>query len=201
MTREEFLIKMPELAANYEPSPEVLRKIGNVTLCIIVGPTGVGKSSIIDRSGFKFVPSNTTRSQRPGERDGVDMIFEKDIDQAVANIKAARYVQIATGASGDLYATIDTSYPDSGVAILPVMADVVPVFRRLGFKDTKTIFIAAPTSKEWMRRIKKPGLTEHDIQKRMPEAHRSLNFALQDPDTHFVLNDDLNTAVEDVRAV
>jgi guanylate kinase len=195
MTREEFLIELPKLAKNYQASSDVLNRIANITLCMIVGPTGVGKSTLIEHSDLAFVPTDTTRQPRPGERDGIDMHFHKDYDQIISDIKAGRFVQIALGASGDLYATRDTSYPTSGVATMPVMADVIPIFRGLGFKKTITAFITPPSYEEWMRRIKKPGLSDQDIQKRLPEAERSLKFALHDDQTHFILNDKIEAAV------
>jgi guanylate kinase len=199
MTRDEFLKALPELVKNYQPSPDVLKQIGNLTLCMIVGPSGVGKSTMIEHSGFVFVPSDTTRDPRPGEQQGVDMYFHKDYDQVVADIAAGRFVQIALGASGDLYATKDTSYPTSGIATMPIMADVIPAFRGLGFQKTITAFITPPSYKEWMRRIKKPGLSEQDIQKRLPEAKRSFEFVLSDKEVHFILNDQIEDATKQLK--
>lgn len=198
MNREEFLEKLPELAKNYQPSADVLKRIETITLCMIVGPTGVGKSTIIESSSFAFVPSDTTRAPRPSEQDGFDMHFRTDYERVINDIKAGSFVQVALGASGDLYATKDTSYPRSGIATLPVMADVVPIFRSLGFQKTVTAFIMPPSYDEWLRRIKKPGLSDQDVQKRMPEASRSLNFALGDSATHFILNDNVDKAVQQI---
>lgn len=201
MTREEFLEILPNLSKGYYPSPGVLSKIGNLTLLMVVGPTGVGKSTLIERSGFAFVPSDTTREPRPGEKQGIDMHFTKDYGQVVSDIKAGRFVQIAVGASGDLYATSEDSYPDSGVAIMPIMADVVPVFRKLGFKKTITVFIAPPSEQEWMNRIRKPGLSEKDIHDRLPEAIRSFQFALSDKQTHFILNENIEAALKQLKGI
>lgn len=199
MTREEFLEVLPKLAEDYRPSPEVLKKIGNLTLLIVVGPTGAGKTTLIENSGFSFVPSNTTRDPRPAEKQGVDMHFTKDYDQIVSDIRSGRFVQIAVGASGDLYATKDSSYPDSGVAVMPIMADVVHIFRNLGFKNTITAFISPPSEEEWMNRIRKPGVSEQDIQDRLPEAVRSFRFALNDDQTHFILNDEIEAATKQLK--
>jgi len=161
---------------------------------MLIGPSGVGKSTLIERSGFSYVPSDTTRDIRPDEQEGVDMYFRKDYDQVASDIKNGRFVQIALFATGDLYATKSTSYPDSGVGIMPVIADVIPTFRSLGFKDTISAFITPPTYKEWMRRLKTHPITDEQLAKRLVEAQRSLKFALSDSETHFILNDDIDLA-------
>jgi guanylate kinase len=199
MTHEEFLKLAPSLVKNYRAAADVLNRLQTIILLMIVGPSGVGKTTLIENLGFTFVPSDTTRDSRPGEKQGVDMNFRKDYGQVIADMEVGRFVQVAVGASGDLYATKDSSYPDSGVATMPVMADVIPIFRNLGFKRTITAFIAPPTYNEWMRRIKKPGLIDKDIKERLPEAERSIKFALSDSQTHFILNDDLDKAVQQAK--
>lgn len=199
MTREEFIKVLPELAKNYQPSADVLEHIGNVVLCMIIGPSGAGKTTLINHSGLHYVPSDTTRDPRPGEQDGVDMNFRQDYDQILADIKAGRFVQIAPFATGDLYATKYTSYPESGAAIMPVMADVIPIFRRLGFKKTIATFTVPPSYEEWMRRMSYQSISAEQRAKRLEEAQRSFEFALSDKNVHFILNDDVDEAVRQVK--
>ena len=194
MTKDEFLKEFPSLIANYQPADGVLKQIKNVTLCMIVGPSGVGKSSLIKLSGFSFVPSDTTRDARPGEQEGIDMYFRKDYEQIIQDIRTGSFVQIAPFATGDLYATKNTSYPESGVGIMPVMADVIPIFRNLSFKSTVTAFITPPNYTEWMRRMGIHGIGGDQFTNRLAEARRSFEFALADDQTHFILNDDLPSA-------
>jgi guanylate kinase len=199
MTKEEFLEQLPELKTNYRSAPEVLEHIGGVKLLMLIGPTGVGKSTLINNLGLAFVPSDTSRPARPGEKDGIDFNFHSDYSALTADITAGRFVQVAIGPSGDFYATKASSYPKSGFAVMPVVADVVPIFRQLGFKETFSAFITPPSYEEWMSRIKKHGLTDQEIKKRLPEAIRSLNFALTDATTHFILNDNLDKAAAQIQ--
>jgi len=199
MTQDEFKKVLPGLVANYQPSPQAMGQISNVWLIIVIGPSGAGKTSIINSLGIPFVPSDTTRAVRPGEVDGVDMNFITDLDKAVAEIKAGAFVQVAVGPSGDLYATHASSYPASGWAIIPVVADVVPVFRKLGFKKTSSIFIAPPDYNEWIHRMGVHSLDPASFQKRLHEAKRSFEFGLNDPETHLILNDDIDAAVAQVK--
>lgn len=194
MKREDFLKTFPGLAKTYKPSPEVLKHIANLTLCMIVGPSGVGKSTLIERSGLNFVPSDTTREARPGEKDGTDLYFRTDYDEVLAEMRAGRFVQVAIGSGGDFYATKASSYLGSGVAIIPVVSDVAPIFRGLGFAKTITAFVTPPTFEEWMHRMSIHPATDEQRAKRLAEARRSFEFGLRDEQTHFILNDELETA-------
>ena len=47
MTREEFIKILPDLIKDYQAPPEILSHISNIDLLMIIGATGVGKTSII----------------------------------------------------------------------------------------------------------------------------------------------------------
>lgn len=198
MTRADFLRELPQLIKAYQPSPEVLAHITGVRLLMVIGPTGVGKTTLINQLGITYVPSDTTRLPRPGERSGVDMIFLSDYAKVISDIQAGKFVQVALGAAGDLYATSASSYPASGWATMPVMADVVPLFRVLGFGNTLSAFITPPNYTEWMRRLG-GHLEKETLDRRLDEAKRSLEFALGDSQTHFVLNDQVGPAVAQIK--
>jgi guanylate kinase len=199
MTRDQFNRLLPQLVKNYRPAAAVISQIKQIRLVMVIGPTGVGKSTIIGKLGLPYVPSHTTRKPRPGEVDGQDFYFLSDYGDVVKQIKAGVFVQMVAGVSGDLYATKASSYPASGMAVMPVLADVVPFFRKLGFGDTLSAFIVPPSYEEWMRRISTHGLPAEQKDKRLDEAKRSLAFALSDRQTHFILNDDLDKAVQQTK--
>ncbi len=199
MTHEEFLRELPELAKDYRPSDEVLRHISGITLCMLVGPSGSGKTTIIKHSGLHFVLSDTTRQPRPGEVDGVDMNFRTDYEQLADDLKKGNLVQIAPFATGELYATKASSYPPFGLAIIPVMAKVVPEFRTLGFQETITAFVTPPDYDEWMRRMHAYPLTDEQRARRLSEALVSFEFALSDEQTHFILSDKIDPSVKQLK--
>lgn len=194
MTREVFRKQLPQLVKNYSPAPDVSKLIGNIRLLMVIGPSGAGKTTLIQESGLPFVASDTTREPRPQEREGIDFYFRSDYDKVIQDIKSGRFVQVAVGASGDFYSTKATSYPQSGFAAMPVLADVIPIFRRLGFANTISVFITPPSYQEWMRRMNTHKMSKDQLAKRLSEAKRSFKFALHDQKTHFILNDEIPAA-------
>jgi guanylate kinase len=201
MTREEFLKQLPELVKNYKPASDVLSHINNLSLLMVVGPSGVGKTSLINRLDRKYIIADNTRSPRPDEKEGVDYYFRQDYDQIVEQMKNGRFVQVAVDSGGDLKATRDMAYPESGTAVMAVVADVIPIFRNLGFKETISVFVTPPSYEEWMQRLNAHDLSSEQQMLRLSEAARSLEFALGDKEMHFILNDDLESAVEQIKNI
>jgi guanylate kinase len=159
----------------------------------------VGKTSIIKRLGIPFVPTDTTRPIRPDEIDGTDYFFRTDYEQLATDIKQRKFVQVNIFSTGDFYGTRASAYPELGFAVYAVVADRVPEFRQLGFSETISAFITPPTFLEWMDRIDQNNIERDQLVKRLEESKRSYNFALNDKETHFVLNDDLDKAVNQTK--
>jgi guanylate kinase len=187
---------------DYQPSPAVLAYVRNVDFVGVVGPTAVGKSTLIERAmtrdrSIHLVRSTTSRDPRPGEVDGVDMHF-----RSMAHMEARRahheYIT-AVQLFGNIYATAPEDCSDSGVSVLPMAAAAAPQYAALPFHSFRTVFILPPSYETWMARI--AGRATNELQKRMQEATLSLQFALATPGIVFVLNDDLDIATEEFIAI
>lgn len=82
---------------------------------------------------------------------------------------------------------------------MAIIAKAIPQFRSLGFADILPIYILPPSYVEWIDRI---GSVRHDdLQARFAEARDSLPLALEDPEYHFVLNDNLEDALNDIEKI
>lgn len=195
MTREEFQQRLPALVAAYRPALDVVDLIGRLNLLMVVGPSGVGKTTLINELSLVHVLSDNSRPPREGEQEGVDFYFRNDYEQVVKEIQGGRFVQVVVDSGGDLKATKATSYPDEGDVVMAVLADAVPTFRSLGFARTITAFITPPSYEEWMRRMKQHELKGEELARRLSEAKRSFSFALNDEQTHFIFSKDVPTAV------
>lgn len=186
-------------SALYVAAPAVLAQLTNVTLVGVVGPSGVGKTTLIDQAraqnpSLHLVISETSRQPRPGEQDGVDYHF-RTREYMLKRIARHEYVQLPPQVTSDFYATAPESYSQSGVSILAIWADAIADFRKLPFKAMRTVFIMPPNYAVWRSRL----LGERNaLNRRLAEARRSFAFALQDKNTHFIINDDLTTATSDL---
>jgi guanylate kinase len=201
MTHDEFSKQLPELVRSYAPATDVANHIKNLDVLMVIGPSGVGKTAVINRLNLKYIISDTTRHPRPDEQEGVDYFFRQDYDKIVEEMKSGRFVQVAVDSGGDLKATRDRAYPDSGIAVVAVIASVVPSYRQLGFRKSISVFITPPSFEEWMQRLDVHELSAEQQALRLTEAASSLEFALNDKETHLILNDDIIEAVNQVKNV
>jgi guanylate kinase len=182
---------------DYTPSQDVLDYLKQVHFVGVVGPTAVGKSTLIGRAlerdpALHLVCSTTSRPPRPGEHDGVDMHFRSK-ESMEARMAGREYVT-ALHLFENIYATAPEDLAEHGVSVLPMAADAVPMYRQLPFDSLRIIYVLPPSYEVWHDRI--AGRTTNELDKRMTEAAHSLGFALDAPDVVFVLNDDLDVATE-----
>jgi len=185
----------------YKPNDDVLDKLRGISLTAVVGPTAVGKSTVM-RAAIKQDPSlryvvfTTSRPPRPQEKDGVDYHF-KTREEMEARIVKGEYVNVAPEVLGGLYASAPEDFTTEGVSITAVLAATVPTFRKLPFQNVRVIYILPPDWQTWHERIERHGFTPEQFERRMSEAKQSLEFGLQDHDTHFLISRANDPGVED----
>lgn len=196
MEKADFIEWAKKLQHSYVPSEETIKDLSQIDLIAIVGPTGVGKSTIIDKLDIPYVQSDVSRVPRPGEKNGHNYFFRTDYLNIIAEIKNGDYVQFLVNNNDEFYGTKRKNYPESGACTMAVKAEVMPHFRNLGFRSVKSLYIMPPSYIEWMRRI--GGVRTTDLLARISEARQSILLATNDSQYSFILNDDLNAAVEDV---
>ena len=174
---------------------------------VIAAPSGAGKSTITRRllesePALRLSVSVTTRAPRAGEVDGVHYHF---IDQArYDSMVAAGDLLEWAGVFGKSYGT-----PRGPVeAALAAGQDVIFDIDWQGYRqmraalggDVVGLFVLPPTVAELERRLRSRGTdSEAVIAGRMAAARSEMSHAAE---FDFVLvNDDLDRAVEDARAV
>ncbi len=199
MEKKDFIIWASKLQADYRPSDEVLQKISKVDLLAIVGPTGVGKSTLIENLEIAKVLSDVSRDKRPGEKDDKDYHFRKDYLRIIEEIKKGNYVQFLVSSSGEFYGTHISAYPDEGLCTMAIYAHAIPLFTKVGFRSVKQAYIMPPSYIEWMHRI--GGVRTKDLLMRIGEAKNSVEQALADESYSFILNDSLDYALRDIQSV
>jgi len=187
---------------SYQPAPEVIERLRQVTLVAVVGPTAVGKSTLITAAiernpqDIHLVVVDTTREPRPGERDGIDYNF-RSRQHMTETMGERKFVQVAPSVFGDLYATAAHAYATDGVAVMAIIAAAMPDFRALPFKEIRPIFVLPPDYATWQQRIKHHGFDDVQMRRRLVEAEASSVFGVEDEKTQFIINESLDVAIDD----
>lgn len=200
MQKQDFIFWARKLMESYEPSEDVLSQLAEVDLIAIVGPTGVGKTTIIEKLDLPFVKSDVTRPRRPDEKSAHTYNFRDDFEELINELENREFVQFYVSDYDEFYGTHKSSYPQSGSASMAVIAQLIEPFSKLGFKSLMPIYIMPPSYAEWMRRI--GDVRADELKGRIEEAKTSINYAKDHEEAfHFVLNDDLELALKDIRLI
>lgn len=186
------------MGRDYQPNQSVLATLPNIIFVSIIGPTAVGKTTLMNAAAARCpalhqVISTMSREPRPGEENDVDVHFRTK-EEMQAKVDAQEYVTAITNTTGEIYATAPEDYSAEGIAMMPVLASAMPMFKALPFKAMRTIFILPPSWETWKQRMQSHSFTPDEFEKRMQEAGNSLRYAIDSEDIVFVLNDDLAQA-------
>jgi guanylate kinase len=199
MEKKDFIQWARKLQATYAPGEAVKKQLSNVDLIAIVGPTGVGKTTLIEKLGLPVILSDVSRAMRPGEKNEQQYRFRDDYLNILQEIKVGDFVQFVVSGSDEFYGTHSSSYPAIGPCTMAIVASAMPSFYELGFRSITPIYIMPPGYVEWMRRIS--AIRSGDLSNRIAEAIESIKFGLQDNRYHFVLNDNIDLALQDIKAI
>ena len=172
-------------------------------LVLYTGCSGVGKGTIMKEllrrdPNIRLSVSNTTREPRDGEIDGVHYRFVTR-EEFLALADADGYIEYAEYCD-NLYGTPKQHVEELLAAGYDVFLEIevqggLQVMEQ--FPDVLSIFILPPSIEELENRLRGRGTeTEEVIRQRLAEAKNELAVAHQ---YRFrVVNDDLNTAVNEV---
>ena len=174
-------------------------------LIVIVGPSGVGKGTIV-RSLLERHPqlclsvSATTRSPRQGEIDGKDYYFlsPEEFKNAIAENEFLEWAEYA----GNYYGTPKTKVREKLERGNHILLEIELIGARAIAKimpDALRIFILPPSLEELEQRIRKRGTnSEESIARRIAIAQKEI--AARDEFDVVIVNKDLGTAISEVEA-
>ena len=176
------------------------------TLFIISAPSGTGKGTIVSEllksdPNIYFSVSATTRAPREGEKDGVNYFFITR-EEFLGLIETGGMLE-HTEFCGNLYGTPKKAVYDkldSGRDVLLEIETVGAMNVKAACPEAVSIFILPPSLYELRRRLEKRGTDpEEVIARRISEARAEIEKSrLYD---FVVMNDDLETAINDVKSV
>lgn len=176
------------------------------SLYVFTGPSGTGKGTILKQvldadSRIQLSVSATTRAPRPGEENGVHYWFLSQ-EEFLRKIDEAAFLEHACYV-GNYYGTLEEPVNAQLQAGYDVVLEIeVQGALQIHKKrpDAVMIFVAPPSFGELESRLRGRGTeTEDKVAARIEAARGEMDQArLFD---YIIVNDDLQTAVDDVRAI
>jgi guanylate kinase len=174
---------------------------------VVTGTSGAGKGTLerilLDTfPELELAVSATTRERRPNEVDGKHYWFlsDEEFDRRLAEKGFLEYVTFPWGQrSGTLRSEIDRIRAVGRVPLLDLETDgALYVQKRV--PGAVTIFVTAPTFEELERRLRARATeSAGEIGERLALARQQLELA--DEFDHVIVNDDLERAAEEARAI
>ncbi|RYP69562.1 hypothetical protein DL771_006077 [Monosporascus sp. 5C6A] len=173
---------------------------------VIAGPSGVGKGTLYKLlfqrhpDAFALSISHTTRSPRPGERDGVDYYYvtKEHFKELVADDKFVESAQFGSNFYGTSKATISEQSARGRVVVLDIEMEGVKQVKRSSI-DARYVFIAPPSTEELERRLRGRGTeSEESVRLRLARANEELEFGRSGAFDKIIVNDDLAVAIKEL---
>ncbi len=175
-------------------------------LLVVSGPSGVGKSSVIDavldRTGAEFSVSATTRSPRPGEIDGEDYWFtdQQRFTEMVASGGMLEWADYGGYRYGTPRAPVVKTLQSGTHVILDIENDGAHQVKA-AHPRAILVFLMPPSRNELEHRLRSRGdTTDDDIERRLAVADEQILDAREHYD-HLVVNDNLECAISQVVSI
>jgi guanylate kinase len=175
-------------------------------LFVISAPSGAGKTTVSRAlesavKGLSYSVSHTTRRPRKGEKDGRDYLFvsHKTFDTLVKEDAFVEWARVYNEFYGTSVASIEVKLAKDNDVLLDLDVQGAGNIKKI-FKDSTLIFLLPPSEKTLMDRLTGRG-TDSDrvIKTRIQMAREEIrNCAWFD---YIIINDDLETAIEEARAI
>lgn len=173
---------------------------------VITGPSGVGKGTLI-RGLLERVPnlelsvSATTRSPRPGERDGVDYHFltAEAFDRRVAEGDFVEHAAYSGNRYGTMRSELEQALARGAPVVLEIEVQGARQVRR-AMPAAVAVFISPPSRDALRARLVGRGTdTPEQVDERLRTAERELEA--QAEFSHVVVNDRLEEATGELEQI
>lgn len=178
------------------------------SLIIVSGPSGAGKGSIMDRYFRKYTEDNsflsisaTTRSPRPGEKEGVNYYYKtkEEFEGLIQNNGLAEWAEFC----GNYYGTpkkavLDMLNAGKNVILEIEVQGAMQVKRN--FEDAVCVFVLPPSFRELRNRLcERKTESAEVIDERINRARQEV--LLIDSYDYILINDDLERATEEFHSI
>lgn len=175
-------------------------------LIVISGPSGVGKTTLVDRvlgmdRSLRESVSATTRAPREGEVHGAHYFFvtTEEFEDMIESEELIEWAEVHDEYYGTPRDFIEEQLEQGNDVVLNIDIQGGNSVKK-AFPDAVTVFILPPSFEALEARIRNRGEDENiDIDARLETARNEIT-ASEDYD-YVVVNDDLNTAATELYAI
>lgn len=175
-------------------------------LYIISAPSGAGKTSLIKQllptlDKIMVSVSHTTRTQRPGEIEGVDYFFApvEKFKEMINQSDFLEYAQVFDNFYGTAQSSVEDNLNKGIDVILEIDWQGAQQIRRL-LPKTITIFILPPSTNILCQRLQERGQdSKATIERRMHDAVDEISHYPEYD--YLIVNDDFDTALTELKSI
>ena len=175
-------------------------------LFVVVAPSGAGKTTLVDallkrEPNIHLSPSWTTRSPRPGEKDGVDYFFvtRRKFEEMIAADEFLEHANVYGNYYGTSRKWIEGELAGDHDVLLEIDWQGAQQLRRL-FPHMVGIFILPPSLEELRKRLKSRGKDSPEaIDRRMASARHEISHVLEFE--YIIVNENFEVALADLIGV
>lgn len=201
--------QLKTLIESYQPSSQTKTAASHIKMLATVGPSASGKTTIMRALAaadpdFSLAVGESSRPPRPNEGELGDMVHRAE-NEIIKDLKAGNLLQVVIGPNGYLYCTRPQDFSPQKINLYPLIPQGVRQFRALELESFAAAFIVPASFEQWQDWLNNQasisGWTAEQKAGRLAEAKISYDFALNDKDMHFVLNDSVDKAAKRLRQV
>lgn len=170
-------------------------------LIVVSGPAGVGKGTVVALAREKdrdviFSVSATSRSPRPGEKDGVNYFFvtRERFEEMIRDNELLEWVEYCGNYYGTPRAYVESQLEKGRIVLLEIDVEGAANIKKQ-FPRCISVFIMPPSLQELRNRITKRGTESPDvIEKRLQRAENEMKLSV-DYD-YVIVNNTVEEAAE-----
>jgi guanylate kinase len=203
-------MEIEQIASSYKPDEAGIEVVRNSRTVLLAGVTSSGKDTVQNRlqvlSDYHPIITHTTRPPRVNddvlEQDGIAYHFvsREQMRQLLIDRKMIEINRFGENYYGTSVVEFSVANMHNKIALGDIDVNGVSAFYDIAPDNVTAIFIVPPDYQTWLQRVRKrytsQELFDQDWQTRRDLAIAELEHALSVPHYHFVVNDNLDLAVE-----
>lgn len=188
---EKLTSRIEQAVTSYAPGQDVLDALSAVTLVAVIGPSAVGKTTVMNSvvsidTDFARVNSFTTRPRRPNESSDAYRFLQQNestLTDILAQIQRQELVQIAVHpTTRHVYGSLASDYPNTYM-MLDALPNSIAALQSLPFKALKKVALTTEPSL-WTERFlaRESTISSDHARKRIEEGIANIAWSLEQGD-------------------